>query len=262
MKAVVFHAAGDIRIEDVPAPQIKEPTDAIVRLTSSAICGTDLHFVRGTVQRHEAGPHSWPRGRRRGRIDRTDGAQHRRRRPRHHSLDDRLRLLQLLPRGLFRPVRQRQPRRQSSRDRILRRSRLGGRLRRSSGREGARAVGERQPRPHPGRGYRRSGDPDERHLSYGMVRGGSRRHRGGPHGRRFRLRSGRTIRHRLGLRDGRSPRHRRGPHRRQARDGASARSGGGRLRTRGSGPDDPRAHRRHRRGPGDRCGRRRRPARP
>ncbi len=48
MKAVVFHGLGDIRLEDVPAPQIKEPTDAIVRLTSSAICGTDLHFVRGT----------------------------------------------------------------------------------------------------------------------------------------------------------------------------------------------------------------------
>ena len=48
MKAVVFHALGDIRLEDVPAPQIREPTDAIVRLTSSAICGTDLHYVRGT----------------------------------------------------------------------------------------------------------------------------------------------------------------------------------------------------------------------
>jgi threonine dehydrogenase-like Zn-dependent dehydrogenase len=40
---------GDIRLEDVPEPKIKRPTDAIVRLTSSAICGTDLHFVRGTV---------------------------------------------------------------------------------------------------------------------------------------------------------------------------------------------------------------------
>lgn len=48
MKAVVFHALGDIRLDDVPEPSIKEPTDAIVRLTSSAICGTDLHFVRGT----------------------------------------------------------------------------------------------------------------------------------------------------------------------------------------------------------------------
>jgi threonine dehydrogenase-like Zn-dependent dehydrogenase len=48
MKAVVFHAIGDIRLEDVPEPRIEQPTDAIVRLTSSAICGTDLHFVRGT----------------------------------------------------------------------------------------------------------------------------------------------------------------------------------------------------------------------
>jgi len=48
MKAVVFHAVGDIRLEDVADPKIKEPTDAIVRLTASAICGTDLHFVRGS----------------------------------------------------------------------------------------------------------------------------------------------------------------------------------------------------------------------
>jgi len=49
MKAVVYRAVGDIRLEDVPEPKIQEPTDAIVRLTTSAICGTDLHFVRGTV---------------------------------------------------------------------------------------------------------------------------------------------------------------------------------------------------------------------
>jgi len=48
VKAVVWHGVGDIRLDDVPEPQIQEPTDAIVRLTASAICGTDLHFVRGT----------------------------------------------------------------------------------------------------------------------------------------------------------------------------------------------------------------------
>ncbi len=48
MKAVVFHDIGDIRLDSVPDPVLKEPTDAIVRVTSSAICGTDLHFVRGT----------------------------------------------------------------------------------------------------------------------------------------------------------------------------------------------------------------------
>lgn len=49
MKAVVFHDIGDIRLEDVAEPRLQEPTDAIVRLTASAICGTDLHFVRGSV---------------------------------------------------------------------------------------------------------------------------------------------------------------------------------------------------------------------
>ncbi|HDZ56079.1 MAG TPA: glutathione-dependent formaldehyde dehydrogenase [Pseudomonas xinjiangensis] len=49
MKAVVFHDVGDIRVEEVPEPKLQAPTDAIVRLTASAICGTDLHFVRGTV---------------------------------------------------------------------------------------------------------------------------------------------------------------------------------------------------------------------
>ena len=49
MKAVVWHGIGDIRLDEVPEPTIQLPTDAIVRLTSSAICGTDLHFVRGTV---------------------------------------------------------------------------------------------------------------------------------------------------------------------------------------------------------------------
>ncbi|HEX7044252.1 MAG TPA: zinc-dependent alcohol dehydrogenase [Burkholderiales bacterium] len=49
MKAVVFHGIGDIRLEDVADPKIEQPNDAIVRITASAICGTDLHMVRGTV---------------------------------------------------------------------------------------------------------------------------------------------------------------------------------------------------------------------
>lgn len=48
MKAVVFHGIGDIRLDDVAEPKIQEPTDAIIRLTASAICGTDLHMIRGT----------------------------------------------------------------------------------------------------------------------------------------------------------------------------------------------------------------------
>ncbi|MBJ6759847.1 glutathione-dependent formaldehyde dehydrogenase [Myxococcaceae bacterium JPH2] len=49
MKAVVFHGVGDIRLDDVPEPRLERPTDAIVRLSASAICGTDLHMVRGTL---------------------------------------------------------------------------------------------------------------------------------------------------------------------------------------------------------------------
>jgi threonine dehydrogenase-like Zn-dependent dehydrogenase len=49
MKAVVFYGVGDIRIDEIDEPKLTAPTDAIVRLTASAICGTDLHMVRGTM---------------------------------------------------------------------------------------------------------------------------------------------------------------------------------------------------------------------
>jgi len=44
MKALTFHGKRDVRVEDVPDPAIEEPTDAIVRITSTAICGSDLHL--------------------------------------------------------------------------------------------------------------------------------------------------------------------------------------------------------------------------
>jgi threonine dehydrogenase-like Zn-dependent dehydrogenase len=49
MKAVVFRGVGDIRVEDVPEPRIEQPTDALIHLSASAICGTDLHMVRGSL---------------------------------------------------------------------------------------------------------------------------------------------------------------------------------------------------------------------
>lgn len=55
MKAVVFHAIGDIRLEEVKEPKLREKTDAIVRLTASAICGTDLHMIRGTMPGMKSG---------------------------------------------------------------------------------------------------------------------------------------------------------------------------------------------------------------
>jgi threonine dehydrogenase-like Zn-dependent dehydrogenase len=44
MKAVVWHATKDVRVEEVPDPKIEQPTDAIVQVTSTAICGSDLHL--------------------------------------------------------------------------------------------------------------------------------------------------------------------------------------------------------------------------
>src|SRR5204862_525911 len=44
MKAVTWHGKRDVRVDDVPDPRIVEPTDAIVRVTSSGICGSDLHL--------------------------------------------------------------------------------------------------------------------------------------------------------------------------------------------------------------------------
>jgi threonine dehydrogenase-like Zn-dependent dehydrogenase len=44
MKALAWHGRRDVRIDNVPDPTIQEPTDAIVRMTSTAICGSDLHL--------------------------------------------------------------------------------------------------------------------------------------------------------------------------------------------------------------------------
>ena len=62
MRAVTWHARRDVRVDTVPDPIIKEPTDAVIRVTSSGICGSDLHLcevlgpfmAEGDVLGHEA----------------------------------------------------------------------------------------------------------------------------------------------------------------------------------------------------------------
>lgn len=105
MKAVVFHGIGDIRLDDVPEPKIHESTDAIIRLTSSAICGTDLHMIRGTFTGMKPGTILGHEGVgiieeigsnvRNLKVGDAFGAA--KRRTRCRSLDNRLRLLFLLP---------------------------------------------------------------------------------------------------------------------------------------------------------------------
>jgi threonine dehydrogenase-like Zn-dependent dehydrogenase len=47
MKALVYHKPKDVRIENVDDPRIEDPRDAIIRVTSTAICGSDLHLYNG-----------------------------------------------------------------------------------------------------------------------------------------------------------------------------------------------------------------------
>ena len=49
MKATCWMGKRDVRVQEVPEPQILNPRDAIVRITSTAICGSDLHLYNGYV---------------------------------------------------------------------------------------------------------------------------------------------------------------------------------------------------------------------
>lgn len=55
MKALCWHGKGDVRVDTVPDPRIKEPTDAIIRITASGICGSDLHLLDGFMPSMEPG---------------------------------------------------------------------------------------------------------------------------------------------------------------------------------------------------------------
>jgi threonine dehydrogenase-like Zn-dependent dehydrogenase len=55
MKALCWFAPKDVRIEDVPEPKILNPRDAIVKVTSTAICGSDLHLYDGYIPTMQRG---------------------------------------------------------------------------------------------------------------------------------------------------------------------------------------------------------------
>ena len=55
MKAVVWHGTNDVRVERVPDPTILNPRDAIIRVTTTAICGSDLHLLDGFIPTMKAG---------------------------------------------------------------------------------------------------------------------------------------------------------------------------------------------------------------
>ena len=55
MKALVYHGPGRTSWEDVPDPGITDPTDAVVKMECTTICGTDLHILQGDVPTVEKG---------------------------------------------------------------------------------------------------------------------------------------------------------------------------------------------------------------
>jgi threonine dehydrogenase-like Zn-dependent dehydrogenase len=55
MKAVCWHNKQDIRVETVPDPTILNPRDAIIKITSTAICGSDLHLYEGNIPTMQSG---------------------------------------------------------------------------------------------------------------------------------------------------------------------------------------------------------------
>jgi len=55
MKALCWHGTNDVRVDNVPDPQIVNPRDAIVRVTSTAICGSDLHLYNGYIPSMRSG---------------------------------------------------------------------------------------------------------------------------------------------------------------------------------------------------------------
>jgi threonine dehydrogenase-like Zn-dependent dehydrogenase len=55
MRAVCWEGKGDIRVETVPDPVILNPRDAIIRVTTTAICGSDLHLYDGFIPTMEHG---------------------------------------------------------------------------------------------------------------------------------------------------------------------------------------------------------------
>jgi len=55
MKALCWHGANDVRVDTVPDPKILNPRDAIVKITSTAICGSDLHIYDGFIPTMKSG---------------------------------------------------------------------------------------------------------------------------------------------------------------------------------------------------------------
>ena len=55
MKALVWHGKEDVRVDNVDDPRLQDPGDVIVQITSTAICGSDLHLYDGFMPGMKSG---------------------------------------------------------------------------------------------------------------------------------------------------------------------------------------------------------------
>ena len=99
MKALCWHGTGDVRVDTVPDPVLVHARDAILQITATAICGSDLHLYDGYHADHEIGRYPRPRIHGRSRRSRQRSQQAESRRPRRRALYHCLRRVLLLPEG-------------------------------------------------------------------------------------------------------------------------------------------------------------------
>ena len=156
MKGLVYHGPGQKSWDSVPDPTIEAPTDIVVRIDSSTICGTDLHILKGDVPDVPAGHDPRPRGGRHDRRERRRRHDARGRRPRSRLVHHVVRPLPVLQGTPLRPVHRR------------RRLDLRPPDQRPSGRVRPRAVRRHLGLQDPGAARRRRGSLPRRHPADGL----------------------------------------------------------------------------------------------
>ena len=55
MLALTYHDSNDVRVDTVPDPILQEPDDIILKITTTAICGSNLHLYRGKIPEVKSG---------------------------------------------------------------------------------------------------------------------------------------------------------------------------------------------------------------